>query len=132
MKTIKEFLAEAQPKWTVTFKSDHDDVEVVAPSTSAASKKAVKAADKQGKKGGMPVTDKITKVTESTITEKLSGSKLKKVEKQLDDLMNSEVGRDLSVAWGDGDESKAEKILSRENIKGKNLDNLIIVMFGEQ
>lgn len=62
---------------------------------------------------------------------KLSSSQTKKAEKSLDKIMNSSDGGKLSNAWNDGAEDKAEKILTKNKLKGKDLDAVMAIMFGE-
>lgn len=96
-KSFKEFrkqdeLAEAkQPKWEVTFKSSHETVQVVAPSTSVANKKAVKQA-KAASGVGEPVSKTIKKISEEEVQLDESKSKsfneLKKFLTYMDEALN--------------------------------------------
>lgn len=53
----------------------------------------------------------------------------KKVQKALDDIMNSEDGNELAVAWNDGDERKAEKIIARSVRDKKLIGSVLELMF---
>lgn len=57
-----------------------------------------------------------------------TASQVKKAQKILDDVMNSEDGNKLSVAWNDGDEGAAEDVLTRRKIKGKDLKHVLALM----
>lgn len=55
----------------------------------------------------------------------------KQAQKAYDDAMGSEVGGELGVAHNDGDERKARQILQNRGLKGKALNAVVDMMFGE-
>jgi len=60
-----------------------------------------------------------------------ASARVKKAEKMLDDVMNSNDGDKLASAMNDGDEDKAVKILKKNKIKSNDIDAILDIMFGE-
>jgi len=131
MKTFKELQLEKAPK----MRQSTNPVEMISKELLQGFRGRIKQKGntftidgfENGGKVKLVISGDKRDIFESTI----SKSDLKKAEKMLDDIMNSEDGGDLGVAIGDGDERQADKILSRRKIKGKSYDAIMQVMFGE-